>query len=247
VSEGSLIFGHHAVRAMVARSASRVIEVLLVDERQDKRMNETRQLVEQAGLPVKRLGRKDLNHLLPDASHQGVAARLRVPRQWNEPELPDLVAGAGPRPLVLILDGVQDPHNLGACMRTADAVGACAVVVPKDRAASLTPAARKVASGAAETVPLIRVTNLSRTMLLLKELGLTLVGADEHGPAMYHQTDLSGPLALVMGAEGRGLRRLTSERCDVLVRLPMEGIVESLNVSVALGVMAYEAVRQRSL
>jgi len=142
---------------------------------------------------------------------------------------------------------VQDPHNLGACMRTADAVGACAVVVPKDRAASLTPAARKVASGAAETVPLIRVTNLSRTMLLLKELGLTLVGADERGPAMYHQADLSGPLALVMGAEGRGLRRLTSERCDVLVRLPMEGIVESLNVSVALGVMAYEAVRQRSL
>jgi len=245
VSEGNLIFGHHAVRAMLARSASRVQEVLLVDERQDKRMNETRRLVVQAGLPVRNLARKDLNHLLPETAHQGVAARLRAPRQWNEPDLPDLVSAAGADPLVLVLDGVQDPRNLGACMRTADAVGACAVVVPKDRAASLTPVARKVASGAAETVPLIRVTNLSRTLLLLKDMGLVLVGADENGPSLYHQADLRGPLGLVMGAEGKGLRRLTLERCDLLVRLPMAGIVESLNVSVALGILAYEALRQR--
>jgi 23S rRNA (guanosine2251-2'-O)-methyltransferase len=245
VSEGSLIFGHHAVRAMLERSASRVQEVLVVDERHDKRMGETRELVEKAGLPLRSISRREMNHLLPETSHQGVAARLRAPRQWNEPDLPDLVAAAGQSALVLVLDGVQDPRNLGACMRTADAVGACAVVVPKDRAASLTPVARKVASGAAETVPLVRVTNLSRTLLLLREMGLTLVAADERGPAQYHEADLSGPLGLVMGAEGRGLRRLTLERCDVLVSLPMAGIVESLNVSVALGILAYEALRQR--
>lgn len=245
MSEGNLIFGHHAVRAMVSRSPARVREVLLVDERQDKRMAETRQLVEQAGLSVRQLSRKELNRLLPETSHQGVAAQLAAPRQWDEPQLPDLVAAAGANPLVLVLDGVQDPRNLGACLRTADAVGACAVVVPKDRAASLTPVARKVASGAAETVPLVRVTNLSRTLLLLSEMGLSLVAADERGEALYHQVDMSGPLALVMGAEGRGLRRLTRERCDQLVSLPMTGIVESLNVSVALGILCYEAVRQR--
>jgi len=245
MSEGSYLYGLHSVRAMLQRAPERVIELLLVEDRQDQRMTQLRDLAAVAGIQARPTGRAQLDRLLPDTVHQGVVARLRPTKQWNEPDLPDLVAGGGHQPFVLLLDGIQDPRNLGACLRTADAVGATAVVVPKDRAASLGAAARKVASGAAETVPLLRVTNLSRSMMLLRELGLFLVGADERGEDLFGQTSLGGPLGLVMGAEGRGLRRLTRERCDLLVSLPMAGIVESLNVSVACGILCYEVLRQR--
>jgi 23S rRNA (guanosine2251-2'-O)-methyltransferase len=245
MSEGAYLYGLHSVRAMLQRAPQRVIELLLVEDRQDQRMTQMRDLAAGAGIQARPTARAHLDRLLPDTVHQGVVARLRPARQWNEPDLPDLVAAGGDQPFVLMLDGIQDPRNLGACLRTADAVGATAVVVPKDRAASLSAAARKVASGAAETVPLLRVTNLSRSMMLLRELGLFLIGADERGEDLFGQTALGGPLGLVMGAEGRGLRRLTRERCDLLVSLPMAGIVESLNVSVACGILCYEVLRQR--
>jgi len=245
VTDGILMYGLHSVRAMLQREPGRISSLMLVEERRDQRTAQIRDMARDAGIPVRVVARQDLDHLLPQVAHQGVVARLRPARQWNEPDLPARVGAEGRAALVLVLDGVQDPRNLGACLRTADAVGATAVLVPKDRAASLTPAARKVASGGAETVPLLRVTNLSRSLMMLRELGVLLVGADERGERLYHQAEMDGPLGLVLGAEGRGLRRLTRERCDVLVRLPMLGVVESLNVSVACGILAYEALRQR--
>ncbi len=165
---------------------------------------------------------------------------------WHEDELIDAVVAAQ-TPFVLVLDGVQDPHNLGACLRTADACGALAVVVPKDRAASMDPTVRKVAAGAAETMPLATVTNLARTLKLLKEAGQWIVGADMQGEQLAWQADLTGSQALVMGGEGDGLRELTRKSCDLLVRLPQAGAVESMNVSVACGMLLYETLRQRSL
>ncbi|MGH8267894.1 MAG: 23S rRNA (guanosine(2251)-2'-O)-methyltransferase RlmB, partial [Steroidobacteraceae bacterium] len=184
--------------------------------------------------------------LLGDVAHQGVAADVAPLPPWSEDQLLAALQSA-PTPLLLALDGVQDPHNLGACIRSADACGALAVIVPRDRAAQLTPAVRKVAVGAAETTPVAAVTNLARTLKLLKEAGLWVVGADAVGAKPAFGVDLRGPIVLVLGAEGAGLRRLTRESCDFLVRLPLLGAVESLNVSVAAGMLLYEAVRQRSL
>jgi 23S rRNA (guanosine2251-2'-O)-methyltransferase len=165
-------------------------------------------------------------------------------RLHDENDLASLIEGQA-NPLVLILDCVQDPHNLGACLRTADATGALAVVIPRDRAVQMNATVRKVAAGAAETTPLAVVTNLARALRLLKDAGLWIVGADAEAPKLAHETDLAGPIALVMGAEGSGLRQLTRETCDFLVRLPQQGSVESLNVSVATGMLLYEALRQR--
>jgi 23S rRNA (guanosine2251-2'-O)-methyltransferase len=164
----------------------------------------------------------------------------------GEGALDDLLDRLDGPPLLLILDGVQDPHNLGACLRTSDAAGVSAVIVPRDRAAGLSPTVRKVASGAAESVPLIQVTNLARTLRWLRERGIWVIGTDDQATKSAYQVDLKGPLAIVLGAEGAGVRRLTRENCDDLVSLPMLGVVESLNVSVAAGVLLYEAVRQRS-
>ena len=178
-------------------------------------------------------------------NHQGVLAWVRSPKPRLEKDLPDLLQGLDRPPFLLILDGVQDPHNLGACLRTADAAGVHAVIAPKDNAAGLTPTVCKVASGAAETVAYVQVTNLARAMDRLKEQGIWLTGTAGEATTDVYQADLKGPLGLVMGAEGSGLRRLTRERCDHLVRLPMLGRVESLNVSVATGICLYEALRQR--
>jgi 23S rRNA (guanosine2251-2'-O)-methyltransferase len=164
----------------------------------------------------------------------------------GEGALDELLDRATTPPLLLVLDAVQDPHNLGACLRTADATGVSAVIVPRDRAAGLSPVVRKVASGAAETVPLIQVVNLARTLRWLKERSIWIVGTDDEAEKSLYQTDLKGPLALVLGAEGTGLRRLTRDHCDALVSIPMRGVVESLNVSVAAGVVLFEAIRQRS-
>jgi 23S rRNA (guanosine2251-2'-O)-methyltransferase len=181
-----------------------------------------------------------------EAAHQGVVAEIAAARSWNEDELWSFLDRLSEAPFLLLLDGVQDPHNLGACLRTADACGVHAVVVPKDRAAGLTPTVRKVAAGAAETVPLAIVTNLARVMRTLKDRQVWIVGATADAEKSVNEAQLTGPLAIAMGGEGEGLRRLTRDSCDYLVRLPMLGAVESLNVSVAAGMMLYEAVRQRS-
>jgi 23S rRNA (guanosine2251-2'-O)-methyltransferase len=179
------------------------------------------------------------------AVHQGVVAEVRPSAPLDENSLLDLITGLDSPALVLVLDGVSDPHNLGACLRTADAAGATAVVAPRDRAAGLTPAVRKVAAGAAETVPFAQVTNLARALRDLQSAGLWIAGTAEDGDRELFAADLTGPLALVMGSEGRGLRRLTRECCDFTLRLPMQGTVGSLNVSVAAGIVLYESLRQR--
>ena len=196
------------------------------------------------GINVVAVSRRDLDRRFPKERHQGAAARVAVARTYAAEDLPDLLAP--PDALVLVLDQVQDPRNLGACLRSAWAAGASAVVVPKDRAAALTPAARKAAAGAAEAVPLVQVTNLARALDLMKESGAWLVGAAGGAEQAHWEVDLRGRLAIVVGSEGRGLRRLTRERCDFVVGIPMAGLAESLNVSVAAGVLLFEAIRQRS-
>jgi 23S rRNA (guanosine2251-2'-O)-methyltransferase len=239
------VYGLHAVRALLARHAERVISVSIAEGREPK-LAEIQSLAQAAGKPVKRLPAATFKQLFGDAVHQGVCVDVQPLAPWREEELIAALAKAeGKSPMVLVLDGVQDPHNLGACLRTADACGALAVVIPKDRAVQMNATVRKVAAGAAETTPVAVVTNLARALRLLKDAGLWIVGADAEGPKLAHETDLSGPIALVMGAEGAGLRQLTRDTCDFLVRLPQQGSVESLNVSVATGMLLYEALRQR--
>jgi 23S rRNA (guanosine2251-2'-O)-methyltransferase len=242
------VYGLHAVRALLTRHAERVASVTIADGR-EARVNDIEVLAKKAGKTVKRAPAASFKQLFGEAVHQGVYADVQPLTPWREEEL---VAGitraleaGGNKPFVLVLDGVQDPHNLGACLRTADACGALAVVIPKDRAVQMNATVRKVAAGAAETTPLAVVTNLARSLRLLKDAGLWIVGADAEAPKLAHETDLAGPIALVMGAEGAGLRQLTRETCDFLVRLPQQGSVESLNVSVATGMLLYEALRQR--
>jgi 23S rRNA (guanosine2251-2'-O)-methyltransferase len=238
------IFGLHAVRMMLERHPERVRTVRIAERRDDPRMRALEDLARRQARPVERVGVAALKGLLGDVVHQGVAAEITPLPPWSEDQLLAALEGAA-APLLLALDGVQDPHNLGACLRTADACGVLAVIVPKDRAAQLTPAARKVAAGAAETTPVVTVTNLARTLKLLKEAGLWAVGAEGASEQGADTVDFTGPVVLVLGAEGSGLRQLTRQNCDFLVRLPRLGAVESLNVSVAAGMLLYEAVRQR--
>jgi 23S rRNA (guanosine2251-2'-O)-methyltransferase len=242
---GPVAYGVHAVRVLLTRSPGRVRRVLLSGGRYAGRLAEIRSLAERAGVAVATADDAALARLSEGGRHQGVVAEI-VPRAGDpETQLEEaLEAAAGP-PLLLVLDGVQDPHNLGACLRSADAAGACAVIAPRDRAAGLTPVVRKVAAGAAETVPFVSVVNLARTLRELKERGIWLVGTDDSAGKPLYDADLKGPLAVVMGSEGEGMRRLTRECCDQLVSIPMGGAVESLNVSVAAGVVLFEAVRQR--
>jgi len=243
------VYGLHAVRALLTRHAERVTGVTIVEGRAEPRVAELQALAQKAGKSVKRAPPASFKQLFGDAVHQGLYVDVQPLPAWHEEELVGAITvaleSASPKPFVLVLDGVQDPHNLGACLRTADATGALAVVIPKDRAVQLNATVRKVAAGAAETTPLAVVTNLARTLRLLKDAGLWIVGADAEAPKLALETDLAGPIALVMGAEGAGLRQLTRETCDFLVRLPQQGSVESLNVSVASGMLLYEALRQR--
>lgn len=238
------IYGVHAVRSMLTRHPQRVVAVRLTESRHDPRAREIEDLAKKSGRTVERIDARALKQTLGDVAHQGVVAEIEPLPPWTEDDLLAALETARD-PLLLVLDGVQDPHNLGACLRTADACGALAVVVPKDRAAQLNATARKVAVGAAETTPVVAVTNLARALKLLKEAGLWIVGADADGPKLAHEADLRGGVALVLGAEGSGLRQLTKQTCDFVVRLPSLGAVESLNVSVAAGMLLYEAVRQR--
>ena len=239
------IYGIHAVRVMLERHPDRVITVRVSERRDDPRVRQIEDLAKKHNRPIERIDPNALKQLLGDVTHQGVLAEIAPLPPWTEDDLLTAL-GTAPSPLLVVLDGVQDPHNLGACLRTADACGALAVVVPKDRAAQVTPTVRKVAVGAAETTPVVAVTNIVRTLKLLKEGGLWIVGADADGPRLPHEVDLKGGIVLVMGAEGSGLRHLTRETCDWVVRLPQLGSVESLNVSVAAGMLLYEAVRQRA-
>lgn len=229
---------------MLARHPERVASVMLAERRDDARVRAIEELARRQQRPVERIGAEALRRLVGDVVHQGVIAEITPLAPWGEDELLAALASA-PAPLLLALDGVQDPHNLGACLRTADACGALAVIVPRDRAAQLTPAVRKVAAGAAEATPVVAVTNLVRTIKLLKEAGLWVVGADAAAQAQADSVDLKGPVLLVLGGEGTGLRQLTRQNCDFLVRLPQLGAVESLNVSVAAGMLLYEVARQR--
>jgi 23S rRNA (guanosine2251-2'-O)-methyltransferase len=229
---------------MMQRHPARVRRVLLAERRVDPRVRALEELARTHTVPVQRVDPQALRQELGDVVHQGVAAEIAPLPPWNEDQLLAALQGVK-APLLLALDGVQDPHNLGACLRSADACGVLAVVVARGRAAQLTPTVRKVAAGAAETTPVVTVTNLVRTLKLLKEAGLWVVGADAGGVSAPHELDLRGPLVLVLGAEGSGLRHLTQQNCDFLVRLPQLGALESLNVSVAAGMLLYEAVRQR--
>jgi 23S rRNA (guanosine2251-2'-O)-methyltransferase len=238
------IYGLHAVRALLERHPGRVQALRLGERRADPRVRELEELAKRHRITVQRVDIHALGKELGDVAHQGVAAEITPLPPWTEDDLFAALKDAS-APLVVALDGVQDPHNLGACLRSADACGALAVIVPRDRAAQLTATVRKVAVGAAETTPVVAVTNLVRTLKLLKDAGFWVVGADAAAPSAAHEIDLKGPVVLVLGAEGSGLRHLTRENCDFLVSLPHLGAVESLNVSVAAGMLLYEALRQR--
>ena len=241
-----LIYGLHAVAAALQRDPARVLEIQAAEGmRAQARLAQILSEASAVGIPVRYVPRDTLDQLVAEGAHQGIVAWQKPARASNEADLDKLLASLTVPPLLLVLDGVQDPHNLGACLRTADAAGVHAVIAPRDRAVGLTPIVRKVASGAAENMPFIQVTNLARTLRELKDKGIWLVGADGEAEMEIFAADLRGPLALVMGAEGQGLRRLTREHCDFLTRIPMAGTVESLNVSVAAGIFLFEAVRQR--
>jgi 23S rRNA (guanosine2251-2'-O)-methyltransferase len=237
--------GWHTVRHLLVNAPQRVLSVHVQAERDDARARDLLSLIELTGVSLERVARSHIDKLAPGIAHQGVVARIRPSTERGETELFDLVAQQGDALLLLILDSVQDPHNLGACLRTADGAGVHGVVAPRRRAVGLTDTVRKVASGAAETVPFFRITNLARTLATLGQSGVRRVGTSDRAPGSLYQSDLTGPVALVMGGEARGLRRLTAEGCDELVSLPMLGGLSSLNVSVATGVVLYEALRQR--
>ena len=243
---GSLVYGLHAVRAVLTRRPADVLRLSIVAARDDARVRELREIAAARGLRPVEATTGALDQETGGAAHQGVVAEVRPSAPLDENSLLDLLTAQTLPALVLVLDGVSDPHNLGACLRTADAAGATAVVAPRDRAAGLTPAVRKVAAGAAETMPFAQVTNLARALRDMKEAGLWIAGTAGDGEQELHAADLTGPLAIVMGSEGKGLRRLTRESCDFTLRLPMRGAVASLNVSVAAGITLYEALRQRS-
>jgi len=238
------IYGMHAVRVMLERHPERVLNLRLAEQRDDPRARALEELARRHDRPVQRVDMHSLRQHLGDVAHQGVAAEITPLAPWSEDDLLAALQVAR-APLLLALDGVQDPHNLGACLRTADACGALALIVPRDRAAQLTATVRKVAAGAAETTPVVAVTNLVRTLKLLKDAGLWIVGADAAAETPARAVDLRGPIVLVLGAEGTGLRHLTQQNCDFLVSLPQRGAVESLNVSVAAAMLLYEALRQR--
>jgi 23S rRNA (guanosine2251-2'-O)-methyltransferase len=238
-----MIFGFHAVTARLRHEAGTVEEIYVDAARHDPRMRELLRAAQAANVRIIQADETRLSNIVGTRRHQGVVAKAgELSLARNLDELLDVVVGP---PLLLILDGITDPHNLGACLRVADGAGAHAVIAPKDRAVGLNATAAKVASGAAETVPYITVTNLARTMRDLKERDIWLIGTTEDAEKGLYEADFSGAAALVMGSEGEGMRRLTRETCDVLVSVPMFGSVESLNVSVASGICLYEARRQR--
>lgn len=241
------IFGIHAIDSALRNDAGNLGAIWMEKRARNERLKGLVQAIEEQGLRIMAVDQQQLDKLAGSNKHQGVVAEYHSLRSYDENDLYDLLDALTEPAFLLVLDGVTDPHNLGACLRSADGVGVHAVIAPKDNAASITPTVRKVASGAAETVPFIPVTNLARTLEQLKQRGIWLTGTSDKAKKTLYQADLKGPMALVMGAEGSGIRRLTEESCDFLISIPMYGQVSSLNVSVATGVCLYEALRQRTL
>lgn len=239
-----IIYGIHAVKALLERDPQRFLEVFILKERGYRRLQPLITELETIGVAIQVASRQWLDEKVEGAVHQGIIARVREGRKPQENDLPALLESVD-MPFLLVLDGVTDPHNLGACLRSADAAGVHVVIVPHDRSAQLNATAKKVACGAAENVPLIRVTNLVRTFRLLQEMNVWVIGTAGEADHTLYQSKVTGPMALVMGAEGEGMRRLTRDHCDELISIPMAGIVSSLNVSVATGICLFEAVRQR--
>lgn len=245
MTDRQIIYGWHAVNAIMERNPA-AVDHLLLSTGNDRRIQDLQASAAAGGITIESRSRSEIDRLYPHATHQGVVAFLKsTDRMLTGKQLPAFLDTLSDPALLLVLDGVQDPHNLGACLRTADAAGVQAVIVPRDRAAGLTPVVHKVACGATQSMPVFAVTNLARTLRMLKEAGIWLYGASDQAPQSLFETDLGGPLALVLGSEGSGLRRLTAELCDFQVAIPMAGVVESLNVSVAAGVLLYEVRRQR--
>jgi len=244
MSSSKVLFGFHAVGVRLKTAPASILEVYADPARRDARMRQFLARAREAGVRVIEADSLRIAKLAGSHGHQGVAARVEpLPQTHSLDDLLDRIEGP---PLLLVLDGVTDPHNLGACLRVADGAGAHAVIAPKDHAVGINPTVAKVASGAAETVPYFMVTNLARTLGELKERSIWCIGAADDAPRTLYQADLKAPVALVLGAEGAGMRQLTRKTCDELVSIPMRGAVESLNVSVAAGVCLYEALRQRS-
>lgn len=239
------MYGWHAVSTLLAGHPQRARRLWLAAGRDDRRRLDLEVRARALGLAVEELPRRDLDRLCAGPGHQGVLLEAVAAQPTGEGGLRDWLQALPPDPLLLVLDQIQDPRNLGACLRSAEGAGVAAVIFPRDRSAPLSAVARKTASGAAELLPLFAVTNLARALDLLREQGIWLFGAAGEAEGDLYQTDLRGPLALVLGSEGQGLRRLTRERCDRLLSIPMQGVVESLNVAVAAGVMLFEARRQR--
>ena len=241
-----LLIGVHPVAAALQSAPEQVRHIFIAAEARNPRVKELEDRARELGIPVQHASRASLDRRSAGERHQDVMAEFDGGNVRSERDIPELLAAIDGPPLVLILDGVQDPHNLGACLRTAEAAGVHFVILPKDRSAGLSPVVRKAACGAAEVLPIVSVTNLARVLRLLKQEGIWLAGAAGEAPQSLYQADLRGPLALIVGSEGKGIRRLTGELCDYLVRIPMSGTVSSLNVSVATAVCLFEIIRQRN-
>lgn len=241
------VYGIHAVAALLNNPHRPTHKLYINDDRRDDRLQTILKLAEEHQIPIERLASQKMNQRFPDVVHQGVVASAAKLPDYIEADLQHLLESNTKPALILILDGVTDPHNLGACLRSADAAGVDFVIIPKDKNASVTPVVSKVACGAAESVPLVRVTNLARAMEHIKQQGVWIYGAAGEATSSIYQLDCKTSIAIVMGAEDKGMRHLTREQCDGLFSLPMLGTVTSLNVSVATGVCLYEVVRQRTL
>jgi 23S rRNA (guanosine2251-2'-O)-methyltransferase len=241
-----LLIGIHAVEAGLNYDAGNIVELYVETGAHNPRVKELSERARDLGIKPHARDRAALDRMTGGARHQGVVARYNAPPPRTESELPKLVEDAGASALFLVLDGVTDPHNLGACLRSAEAAGVAAVVVPKDRAVGITPTVRRASAGAADRVPLVAATNLARALKVLKDAGVWLVGLVGDVQMSFYSVDLKGPIAIVLGSEGEGMRRLTREACDFVARIPMRGDIESLNVSVATGIALFEALRQRA-
>lgn len=246
-NQSEYIYGIHAIKALLQINPAKITAIYLARQKSEPNLRTILQIAHEHKISVISSSQRDLDALLSDTNHQGIVAQAKSAAcAYDESELEILLDNLEEPPFLLILDSVQDPHNLGACLRTANAAGVHAVIVPKDKAVGITPAVRKVACGAAETTPFFAVTNLARTLDMLKKRGIWLFGTDADAEKNIYQADLCGSIGIVLGAEGFGLRRLTREKCDFLVSIPLCGTVTSLNVSVAAGICLFEAVRRKS-
>lgn len=243
--EKHFTFGLHAVESLLKNHPKRIVHISILQSRKDHKIEKLIDLAKRQKIKIEFATREKLDHMSDGENHQGVIALCHKSKALSEDDLEEIVKNTEKNPVFLILDQIQDPHNLGACLRSADAAGVTAVIAPRDKSVGLTPTVNKVASGAAETIPFIQVTNLARTLRFLKEAGIWIFGADAKGSQTIFTADLKIPLAFVLGAEGKGLRHLTREHCDFLLNIPMQGSVSSLNVSVAAGIFLFEMVRQR--